>query len=283
MRTRNRLQWEMLVPAVSLAIGGIVTRDSSAVFIGLWLIAATIAWPSAAQTQFPRETIADLAESRLETDLGIAELQERLDSLTNTTDPLLRNLIALKLAVVRDELDELVAGRIAFEETETWRSAYAELLHSPDVTEYLSVAWVVNEDYWRDLPGEHSLRTNFHALDRGVSVERICILGWNLWPPELSVPLREVLNWINDQHYRGIAISLARETDLVAEPDLLRDFGIYGHRATGEQRLDRHARTVGFTLSFDPADVALARDRWRRLQLFAQKYQELMDRAGTTI
>jgi len=189
----------------------------------------------------------------------------------------------LKLAVVRGELDELVFGRIVFRETESWRSAYAELLRSSDVSEYLSAAWVVNEDYWRDLPGEHSLKVNFEALDRGVSVERICILGWNLWPPELAVPLPDVLNWINDQHYRGIAIFLVRETDLVAEPDLLRDFGIYGHRATGEQRLDRHARTVAFTLSFDPADVALARDRWRRLQLFAQKYQELMDRAGTPI
>lgn len=283
MRTRDRLRWGMLVPAVSVIVGAIVTRDPSAAFIGLWLVAATIAWPAPARSQAPHETPSDRAVGGFDTDLGIAEIQERLASLTATTDPLLRNLIALKLAVIRGELDELVAGRIAFEETETWRSAYAELLHSPDVTEYLSVAWVVNEEYWRDLPGEHSLRTNFEALDRGVSVERICILGWNLWPPELSVPLREVLNWINDQHYRGIAISLVRETELVAEPDLLRDFGIYGHRATGEQQLDRHARTVGFTLSFDPADVALARDRWRRLQLFAQKYQELMDRAGIPI
>lgn len=271
------------MPAVSLIIGGIVTRDPSAAFIGLWLVAATNTWPSAAQPYVPHETTTDLAVSDFDTDLGIAEFQVKLDSLSQLSDPLLRRLVTLKLAVLRGELDELVAGRIAFQETETWRSAYAELLQSPDVIEYLSVAWVVNEDYWRDLPGEHSLRTNFQALDRGVSVERICILGWNLWPPELSVPLREVLNWINDQHYRGIAISLVRETDLVAEPDLLRDFGIYGHRATGEQRLDRHARTVGFTLSFDPADVALARDRWRRLQLFAQKYQELIDRAGTPL
>ncbi|MBX7167087.1 MAG: hypothetical protein K1X74_12225 [Pirellulales bacterium] len=273
----------MLVSAVSVIIGAIITRDASAAFIGLWLVAATIAWPSTRRTHALHDTTTDRAGGYFDTDLGIAELDERLASLTTTNDSLLRNLIALKLAVIREELDELVAGRIAFQQTETWRSAYAELLRSPDVTEYLSVAWVVNEDYWRDLPGEHSLRTNFAALDRGVSVERICILGWNLWPPELSVPLRDVLNWINDQHYRGIAISLVRETDLVAEPDLLRDFGIYGHRATGEQQLDRHARTVGFTLSFDPADVALARDRWRRLQLFGQKYQELMDRAGIPI
>lgn len=283
MRTRERMRLGMLVPAVGLTIGAIVTRDALAAFIGLWLVAATIAWPAPSRSPAPRESTADRALGDFDTDLGIAELEERLAAITTTTDPLLRNLIALKLAVIRGELDELVAGRIAFEETETWRSACAELLHSPDVTEYLSAAGVVNEDYWRDLPGEHSLRTNFEALDRGVSVERICILGWNLWPPELSVPLRDVLNWINDQHYRGIAISLVRETDLVAEPDLLRDFGIYGHRATGEQRLDRHARTVGFTLTFDPVDVALARDCWHRLQLFAQKYQELMDRTGTPI
>ncbi|MBX7166863.1 MAG: hypothetical protein K1X74_11085 [Pirellulales bacterium] len=283
MQTRNRLRWGMLVPAVSLIISAIVARDPSAAFIGLWLVVATVAWPLTAQSHVPHEMKTDRAVSDFDSDLGIDELRERLDSLSRLSDPLLRRLVTLKIANLRREVDELVAGRIVFRETETWRSAYAELLRSPDVTEYLSVAWVVNEAYWRDLPGEHSLRTNFEALDRGVSVERICILGWSLWPPELSVPLRDVLNWINDQHYRGIAISLVREIDLVAEPDLLRDFGIYGQRATGEQQLDRHARTVGFTLSFDPADVALARDRWRRLQLFAQKYQELMDHAGTPI
>jgi len=273
----------MFVPAFVLAVWSIIALDPTATWLSMWLLVATLTWPTYDQSTRPCEHDKSTATEGIDDDLGIAMLEEQLDLLNQFSDPLLRRLVALKLAVVRGELDELVAGRIAFHETETWRSTYAELLHSPDVTEYLSVAWVVNEDYWRDLPGEHSLRTNFEALDRGVSVERICILGWNLWPPELSVPLREVLNWINDQHYRGIAISLVRETDLMAEAHLLRDFGIYGHRATGEQRLDRHARTVGFTLSFDPADVALARDRWRRLQLFAQKYQELMDRSGTPI
>jgi hypothetical protein len=273
----------MFATAFSLVVWSMILRDPTTTLLGFWLLAATLLWPMPVNVRASSEPNARIDLVGADADLSIAQIQKRLDSLTHLSDPLLRRLVTLKFAHLQGELDELVAGRIVFQETETWRSAYAELLHSPDVTEYLSVAWVVNEDYWRDLPGEHSLRTNFEALDRGVSVERICILGWNLWPPELSVPRRDVLNWINDQHYRGIVISLVRQNDLVAEPEMLRDFGVYGHRATGEQRLDPHARTVGFTLSFAPADVALARDCWRRLQLFAQKYQELMDRAGTLI
>lgn len=279
----DRCRLLMLLVAAGIAIRSTQTSEPLTGLLGLWLLLAAIAWPrpsSAEPASCNDDNPAyDISDNRL----GIRPISVQLKALSTTSDPLLRSLVDLKLLDVRREVDALVAGNIDFRDTEGWRAAYAELLLSTDVTEYRSVAWVINEDYWRDLPGEHSMKVNFQAIDRGVRIERTCILGWNLWPPELALPLPNVLQWINDQYFRGIEILLVRETELVAEPDLLRDFGIYGQRATGEQRLDSQSRTVAFTLSFDPAAVRLAQERWQRLKLFARNYQQLVDRAGTPI
>jgi hypothetical protein len=72
---------------------------------------------------------------------GVVEIEYRLDSLARTTDLLLLHLIELRLAVVRGELDELVASQFALQETESWRSDCAELLRSPKFNENLSVAY----------------------------------------------------------------------------------------------------------------------------------------------
>ena len=65
------------------------------------------------------------------------------------------------------------------------------------------------------------------------------------------------------------------------EQDLLRDFGIYGDRATGEQELDEESRTVRFVLSFDQPSIRLARDGWDSLTLLAFPYGNLLDQSTT--
>ena len=120
------------------------------------------------------------------------------------------------------------------------------------------MAWVKTADYWQDRPGQQSIRLNYDLLDRGVGIERIVILGWNLWLPEIHLPGNSIRRWLEEQHYRGISLALVRESDLVNEPDLLRDFGIYGTRATGEQELDEQSRTVRFELRFDEPGIRLA-------------------------
>ena len=145
------------------------------------------------------------------------------------------------------------------------------------MTEYRSVSWAKTADYWQDRPGQQSIRLNYDLLDRGVSIERIVILGWNLWLPEHSLPGNSIRRWLEEQHYRGISLCLVRESDLVNEPDLMRDFGIYGARATGEQELDEQSRTVRFELRFDEPGIRLAADRWERLKLYARPYSELLD------
>lgn len=213
--------------------------------------------------------------------LGEEQFLNALARLGASRDPLLRDLAALKLAEVGVEIDELGRGRVAFLSTEGWRTAYERLLLSPGLDEYWSVAWLKTADYWQDPPGQRSMAANIEAINQGVGIERIVILGWNLWPPECSLPVAKTCRWLDDQHFRGLNVLLVRESDLVNEPDLLRDFGIYGQRATGEQELDEQSRTVRFVLSFDPADLRLARERFERLKLFAVSYGELVDQTPT--
>jgi hypothetical protein len=81
-----------------------------------------------------------------------------------------------------------------------------------------------------------------------------------------------------EQSGRGIIVSLVRESDLAKEPDLLRDFAIYGDRAMGIQELDEESHTVRFILSFDQASIRQALAQWERLTLFSNSFQNLLDR-----
>lgn len=194
-------------------------------------------------------------------------------------DPVFRELLRTRLAALSDQVREWSHGQLGFMGTEAWRTAYERVLTSPDISEYRSVALLNTEDYWQDLPGQQGLRLNFELLDSGMRIERILIIGWNLWPPELRLPKETIRRWIDDQHYRGVSIHLVRENDLVGEPDLLRDFGIYGDRAVGELHVDGDSRTVSFTLWFDRSAIELAKERWARLRLYARSYGELLERA----
>jgi hypothetical protein len=70
---------------------------------------------------------------------------------------------------------------------------------------------------------------------------------------------------------------LCLEADVESEPDLPRDFGIYGDLAVGTQILDDQCRTLEFQLEFKREAVQLANDRWRRLQLHATPLRTLLD------
>ncbi len=88
-----------------------------------------------------------------------------------------------------------------------------------------------------------------------------------------------IRTWLDEQNDRGVWVSLVRESEIAAEPDLLADFGIYGDRAIGIQELDELSRTQRFVLQFDAHSLHLARDRWERLSLYAIPYADLLDQA----
>ncbi len=210
------------------------------------------------------------------------ELTRLLAEIARYDNPVFRDLAFRRTALFADELRQLAGGRLNFANTETWRATYDRVLLSLDSTDYHSVSWVKTDGYWDDLPGRQSMKLNFELLGKSLHIERILILGWNLWPAETRLPTRSIRQWIEDQHFRVIEVSLARENDLISEPDLLRDFGVYGERATGEQETDGESRTVRFVLAFYPASRRLANDRWERLRLFARPYGELLDQSALT-
>jgi hypothetical protein len=226
--------------------------------------------PPALMTSLAKLPLEDVPET-------CYELVEAVITSAAHPNPVFRELLSPRLAQMTEQARVWSHGELVYESTESWRTAYQAVLASPLVKDYHSVAWVKTEDYWQDLPGQRAMQINYALLDRGVRIERLLVLGWNLWPPELDLPLAVIRTWIEEQHYRGIDIWLVRESDLVGERGLLCDFGIYGDTATGKQELDSASRTICFSLSFDPAAIQLAQDRWARLLLFARTYSQLLD------
>ncbi|MSR59790.1 MAG: hypothetical protein EXS05_19485 [Planctomycetaceae bacterium] len=188
--------------------------------------------------------------------------------------------------VALEQVDELVrrAGVIAqgtfvFEGTETWRLAYEQLLRSPGLHRYRSVAWVQRPHYWQDEPGRKSLALNFVLVEsQQVAIERIAIIEDALWPAADVWPVEPIRQWLDEQFVRGIHIQFVRSSRLAQESDLLADIGLYGSRALGIQQLDDQCQTVRFTLIFDVTAVLAAEIRWDRLAVYAESWAKYLDR-----
>lgn len=194
-----------------------------------------------------------------------------LGELTCQTDPVLRDFALLKLSAVSDELRHLAQGKVVFSSTETWRVVYEKLLSAP-LGRYCSVAWVKTKDYWQNAPGRASMELNYKFVAAGNELRRVVIVRDRLWPSGDALPSSDILPWLIDQHEHGIRLSLVRESDLLAEEELLADFGIYGDRATGVQEIDDQCRTIRFTLRFDKESLKLARNRFARVALYATPF-----------
>jgi hypothetical protein len=204
-------------------------------------------------------------------------LSESLCRLAGQSDEILLDTASIRLSSIQEELRLLAEGKVVFTDTEAWRTAYERILRTPGLARYLSVAWLRSEDYWRDAPGRHSMQLNYDLVQLGLRIERTLILNDFFWPPAAMLPAKIIYRWIEEQYKRGIVIRLIRESEIEGEPELLFDFGLYGHRAAGQLELDDNCRTVRFTLDFSPQTVRLFEERWRRLRLFAVSFRELLD------
>ena len=207
-------------------------------------------------------------------------LSHSLVEMSERSDEILRDAAAVRLAAIQEEMRTLAAGKVVFASTEAWRTTYERILRTPGLGRYFSVAWLRSEDYWRDAPGRHSMQLNYDLLQLGVRIERTLILNDFFWPPAATLPAKVICQWIEDQYKRGIVIRLIRESEIEHETEILSDFGIYGHRATGQLELDEQCRALRFTLDFTPQGVKLFEDRWQRLLLFAVSFRELLDRVA---
>jgi hypothetical protein len=127
------------------------------------------------------------------------------------------------------------------------------------------------------------MQVNYDLVRLGFRIERIHILPDQLWPFEEPLPAPEIRPWLREQHERGIIVQLVREADLVDEQDLIKDFAIYGDRATAIQQLDERSKTQLFTLSFDGQNIRQALDQWERLSLFSTLWEKIVDQTGRLI
>ena len=208
-------------------------------------------------------------------------LARGLRHVAQREDRLFRLIALRRLNSLVQDVQTMADGRIVYFDIEAWQTAYERILRSPGLTRYWSVAWLRNEDYWRDAPGEHSMQLNYDLIQLGVRIERILILNDFFWPPAAVLPAKSICKWIDQQFRRGIVVWLIRESQVDATPELLCDFGIYGNRAGGLLELDEQCRTIRFTLDFSPEGLGTLEDRWDRLMLFAVSYRKLLDRLAT--
>ena len=242
-----------------------------------------------AVAQRQRHRAATGESSVLETPLQLApdrplferyqELAESLLAISRNNDPIFRDIALEHLDEIINQAAAIAGGTFVFEGTETWRIVYERLLRSPGLQLYRSVAWVKNAKYWQDEPGRKSMAVNFelHEAER-LNIERIAIIADELWPPGEVWPAASVLDWLFEQHRRGIWVKFVLQSALAQEPELLADIGIYGSRALGIQQLDEQCRTVRFTLAFDFDQVTAAEERWNRLSIYAESLADYLDR-----
>lgn len=169
-------------------------------------------------------------------------------------------------------------GSVAFPSTESWRVVYEELLRSPGLHLYRSVAYIESAHYWQDGPGQQSTQLNLELHDTGIiSIERTAIIADHLWPTDQLFPVEPLHSWLDQQHRYGIWLRLVRESALENDTDLLCDFGIYGSRAVGIQTADPAGRTIRFVLNFNFDKIQEAEVKWNRLAVYAISYRDLLD------
>ena len=215
-------------------------------------------------------------------DEEIAEVHSQvtgsLEKMVRLKDPIFRQLASQRLDSIVQQTRRLSEGSIEYTSTEFWRIAYEQLLRSPGLHLYRSVAHIESVHYWQDGPGTQSTRLNLELQDsRTISVERIAIIADHLWPEASAFPVDPIHTWLDEQHRHGIWVRLVRESQLASEANLVTDLGIYGNRAVGIQVADPAGRTMQFELSFDFDKVQRAEVVWNRLLVYAVSYREILD------
>jgi len=208
------------------------------------------------------------------------EISDELKRLIHSdvlNSELFRQQVTLRLHEHLAEIADLAAGKLVFSSTEVWRTVYQQVLESSATKRYLSVALIRTDDYWRDAPGESSLKFNYQLVDHGFHIHRLFIIDEFFWPRASKTPSKQLFHWILAQYQRGIEVSVLRLTDLDEEPSLVCDIGIYGQSAVGQQQTDLEGRTTRFELSFATNDMQQAEQRWQQLLVYAQPFSQSID------
>ena len=277
----------ILVAVGGLMGTGVVAGIGLAWLTTLWLgiLLVSVLTILLRQAMVGRESSVDFLQTPfyLSHDSEVFDRYQRISQqmlrISQRSSAVYRDLALQRLEMMAADCTTMGQGRIVFTETETWRIAYEQLLRDPTVFFYHSVAIVRHPRYWQDAAGIGSMQLNFQLIDlQIVNIERIAIISDELWPRQEELPVEEVRQWVHEQSTHGIWMRLTRLSDLRNEPDLIRDFGIYGQLAVGTQELSvDHLTTLRFTLNFDVKAIGDSRQLWEKLGVYAIPYKELLD------
>ena len=248
----------------------------ASVIIGLLLSTRAMLHSSSEQPKL-LQTLLELAA---DTELAILHesLAQSLRRIADQPDVIFRRLAISRLETIASDCRLLGNATVQFSTTESWRVVYEELLRSPGLHLYRSVAYIETAHYWQDGPGQQSTQLNLELHDADIiNIERIAIVADHLWPENELFPVEPLHSWLEQQHRYGISVRLLRESLLENDIDLLCDFGIYGSRAVGIQHADPAGRTVRFVLDFNFTKVQQAEATWSRLGIYATPYRDLLE------
>ena len=142
-------------------IAGTLTTQIAFLGIGFSILAGLIA--TQIQRKCDQEDRPDCLPKEFRAPLSLVHQSElfgvyrglvaAITNLASQTDCILREAALVKLAVIHEELASLARGQIVFSATQAWRVPYEQILTSPGIGNYRSVAWLQDEDYWQDEPG----------------------------------------------------------------------------------------------------------------------------------
>lgn len=275
----------LALTAVAMVIWAIAPLDALVGFLTL-LVCVVIGLQLAIHHTGTRishlpEAVQDMVDLAGDSELASVHslLACALKRVSRQNDLIFRQLALSRLETVTGDCQCLGNGQIEFRTTESWRVAYEELLRSPGLHLYRSVAHVESAHYWQDGPGQQSTQLNLELHDAGIiGIERIAVVADHLWSEGERFPVEPVHQWLEQQHRYGIRLRLVRESALGNDKDLLCDFGIYGSRAVGIQTTDPAGRTARFVLDFNFKKVQEAEAAWDRLEIYAVPYGDLLDR-----
>ncbi|APZ96373.1 hypothetical protein [Fuerstiella marisgermanici] len=271
----------MTILFLTVLLTAATTVELQLLWLGLLMcVAIVLQWHDEPRI---RETLPRVVKQQLQlaTDDGLQNVHQQMITelirVGECSDPLFRGLADEQLQRAVHNLQTLGRLTVEYDSTEAWRVAYEQLLRSPGLYQYRSVSHVETQNYWQDGPARQSTLLNMELQQSGmVIIERIVIVASHLWPKDADVPEEPLHSWIDEQARAGIQIRLVRERDLADERELVNDFGIYGSRAVGLQRVDAAGRTSQFRLSFNFEDVCRAERCWQQLLLHTSRH-----RAGT--
>lgn len=204
-----------------------------------------------------------------------SEIAESLLRTDRIPEPIFQEILQNRLNHLQEQIRQLADGTVVYTNTEAWRAVYAQLLHSPTIHHYRSIARVRDIGYWCHVPGANSWSTNYQLNRSGkLQIERIFILSNSVLADSRSAEPGRFWSILQSHEESGIDCYVVEELSLPVDSDLMCDIGIYGSHVCGEEVIDSKKGTTNFYLYFDLKKVTEFEERWKLLKAYSVRLSD---------